>query len=442
MNDAPPLTPIRPRPQSHATTPTTTVAPTASASHPPFRFFDLPRELRDRIYTYALVSAFPFWWPSATSPPHNVALDLLRVSRRMHHEAAPILYTQNKFLFTHPSDCNMFRIIASSHSEHITTVYLRIREKDMNLWTKYLSSTKEDRSLKFDLPNLKTLWIFLRSGALGGGPGLLGLPGGLAFAAGPVAMAAALAAGAIVPVGGTGPVPIPPLVGAPIPPQVGAGAGAGAGAGGGGGVQQQVQALHNQVNQALAHHQHHQHQHHNQPANPFAPGAAAAAAAVPPPPAPLPNLPPHHHHHQHHQHHHHPQPPLPLTTITPHPNPPANNNNLPWPPPPPPTHTPPPPPPASAQPHHHHPYPLFASFLRWERDLGLDRLSLSLLPETRTASLTDVKIVCIVKLPKLEVERLVETYPDELSVVDRNGDARTRFRRVRGVDVCLEVGGV
>jgi len=70
--------------------------------------------------------------------------------------------------------------------------------------------------------------------------------------------------------------------------------------------------------------------------------------------------------------------------------------------------------------------------------MGLENLCLSL-QETRPSD-ADVKIVCIVKLPKAEVQRLVRIYHDELSV-DRNGDARTRFRRVHGLDVSLEVSG-
>lgn len=52
----------------------------------------------------------------------------------------------------------------------------------------------------------------------------------------------------------------------------------------------------------------------------------------------------------------------------------------------------------------------------------------------------DVKIVCIMRLPKPEVGRLVRMYPEELNV-DRNGDARTRFRRLHGAEVCVEISG-
>lgn len=44
------------------------------------------------------------------------------------------------------------------------------------------------------------------------------------------------------------------------------------------------------------------------------------------------------------------------------------------------------------------------------------------------------------RIPDREVERLVRMYPGEL-VADRNGDARTKFRKLHGVEVSLEVSG-
>jgi hypothetical protein len=44
------------------------------------------------------------------------------------------------------------------------------------------------------------------------------------------------------------------------------------------------------------------------------------------------------------------------------------------------------------------------------------------------------------RLPKPEVQRLVRLYPEELSL-QWDGDARTRFRRLHGVDVSLEISG-
>ncbi|KAJ4410037.1 hypothetical protein N0V91_002046, partial [Didymella pomorum] len=181
MLDAPthvPLTPTRLRQPSLTMSAPSTQAPT---SDPSFSLLlSLPRELRDRVYTFALTSPYPFWWPGQAPMKHNVGVGLLQTNKQVYDEAAPVLYTGNKFLFTHPSDCTVFRVVASRHAEGIHSVYFRIREKDLPLWTKYLGSKREDRCLKHDLPNLKSLWIFLRCGSAGsprffgqlGGPGL------------------------------------------------------------------------------------------------------------------------------------------------------------------------------------------------------------------------------------------------------------------------------
>ncbi|KAJ4307363.1 hypothetical protein N0V94_009751, partial [Neodidymelliopsis sp. IMI 364377] len=120
---------------------------------------------------------------------HNLAVALLQASRHVYHEAAPVLYTANKFLFTHPSDCNLFRVVASPYAEHMASVYFRIREKDLRLWTSYLGSKSPDRSLHADLPNLKHLCIFMRCGSLGA-PRLLGHLGVQPFAGAPPAFGA------------------------------------------------------------------------------------------------------------------------------------------------------------------------------------------------------------------------------------------------------------
>ncbi|OAG03859.1 uncharacterized protein CC84DRAFT_1096124 [Paraphaeosphaeria sporulosa] len=333
----------------------------------------LPRELRDKVYTFALVSQFPFWWPSPTTPKHNVALGLLSVSRQVHEEAAPVFYAQNKFLFTNPSDCTMFRVVASPYAENITSVYFRIREKDVKLWATYLGSKDPSRSMKHDLPKLKSLWIFLRCG-------MMGTPGAIHQALGThlpqqvhinmqvlqQAMHQAHAGAhaqpiANVPANGQAPMPF-------------------------------VQFAQN----ALQHHQQNQntaapHPHglqNNPPAN-LSPLAALAAQQQSQPPQ----------------------------------NPPQQQQH--------PTH-------AHGHGHGHHQHGFFTTFMRWEREMGLENLCLSL-QETRPAE-ADVKIVCIVKLPRPELQRLVRVYAEELSL-DKNGDARTKFRRVHGVDVSLEVSG-
>lgn len=395
---------------------------------------------------------------------HHVGVSLLQTNRQICDEAAPVLYTGNKFLFTHPSDCNVFRVVASPHAESINSVYFRIREKDLRLWTTYLGSRSADRSLKADLPNLKNLWIFMRCGT--GTPrilntlGVQGLPG---------------AAHAF---GGVGALPH--------------------------GMALHVQHVQNALGQQVAALQH-QVQH----------LAHAVGVAGPPIIVPAGANPG--------QHHPAPQPDQAAAgdgdASTP------AQHHVPPPPPPPPAmpfaafaaggavphHQPLPPAPAAATGHagHH----ILANFLRFERELGIESLCLSLretlqdpdhvfahhtpshpasagghrerrredrevaarteLPHREERALErerdrrseqtsqqsqqqqqqnqstnekkrkdppDVKIVCIMRVPKPDVSRLVRMYPEELSV-DRNGDARTRFRKLHGADICVEISG-
>ena len=101
---------------------------------------------------------------------------------------------------------------------------------------------------------------------------------------------------------------------------------------------------------------------------------------------------------------------------------------------------PPPPPPPPVLPTAP---PLYNAFLKFERELGIEWLCLSLqdtLSEHNEFPRIEIKVVCIMRIPRREVERLVRLYPEELSV-DCNGDARTRFWKLRGLAVCLELSG-
>ncbi|KAF2843555.1 hypothetical protein M501DRAFT_914052, partial [Patellaria atrata CBS 101060] len=142
------------------------LSPTVSGSP----LFQLPREVRARIFCYALTTPQPFTWPLASlasnsgSAPPQITPALLRVNKTVYAETGPLLYSNNKFMFSHPSDCNMFRwLMDRKHVTGVTNICLRIRDRDVRLWTAYLSSTSPSRSLLYDLPNLQTLWIFFRS---------------------------------------------------------------------------------------------------------------------------------------------------------------------------------------------------------------------------------------------------------------------------------------
>ncbi|KAF2138076.1 uncharacterized protein K452DRAFT_301449 [Aplosporella prunicola CBS 121167] len=124
----------------------------------------LSPDLRDRIYELVLQHSAAVWWPPSSSPAPGNAIALLTTSRTMHAEAAPVLYAANRFMFAHPSDANMFVHTTSPlYSRCITNICLRIRDRDVRLWSTYLGSTSSYRSLQHDFPRLKTLWIFFRS---------------------------------------------------------------------------------------------------------------------------------------------------------------------------------------------------------------------------------------------------------------------------------------
>jgi hypothetical protein len=381
MLDAPPKSPSRPVRLRNPSTSNPSTASQAPSSDPSFSLLlSLPRELRERIYAFTLTTPYPFWWPNQAPLKHTVGVNLLRTNKQVYEESVSILYSANKFLFTHPSDCNIFRVIASPASHYITCVYFRIREKDLRLWTSYLGSKTSERSLKSDLPNLKQLWVFMRCGNMGTpaimnqlvGNGQLGVLGGL-----------------------------PPAVALNVQAVQNA-------------LGQQVAALQQQV----------------QYMTPTEAGEASEppqenAGQPPSPPIPHPAMP----FAQFQQHgvlqfhnQHHPQPlpppPPPIFLHAPSANVPNFFGIQ---------------PPVQAPPPH---APL--AFLRFDRELGVESLCLSL-AETRRKD-TEVKIVCIMRIPKREVDRFCRMYPEELER-DRHGDARTRFRRLHGAEVSLEISG-
>jgi hypothetical protein len=373
MLDAPPRSPSRPVRLRNPSMSNPSAASQTPSLDPSFSLLlSLPRELRERIYAFTLTTPYPFWWPNQAPLKHTVGVSLLRTNKQVYEESVSILYSANKFLFTHPSDCNIFRVVASPASHHITCVYFRIREKDLRLWTSYLGSKTSERSLKFDLPNLKQLWVFMRCGNMGT-PAMLGQ---------------LVANGQLGALAG-----LPPAVALNVQAVQNA-------------LVQQIAALQQQVQNMT-------------PTDASEAGEAQQENAGRPQPSTIPH------------------PAMPFAQfqqhgallpqhqylLGQHPHPP--------PPPPPPHHHGAPP--ANAQPHI-----LSASFLRFDRELGVESLCLSL-QETRRKD-TEVKIVCIMRIPKREVDRFCRMYPEELER-DRHGDARTRFRKLYGAEVSLEISG-
>jgi hypothetical protein len=127
--------------------------------------FRLPAELREKIYYYTLATENPIAWPSNAKTSNNLGLGLLRTCKPIFHEAAPALYEYNVLQFKHPSDANMFLFMHHVQlAQHVRTLLLHISDRDVSLWTGYLSSTSTHRSLLHDFPLLEELYIVLRSG--------------------------------------------------------------------------------------------------------------------------------------------------------------------------------------------------------------------------------------------------------------------------------------
>lgn len=430
MLDAPthvPLTPARPRHPSLPAAP-----PSQPRPDPAFSLLlSLPRELRNRVYTFVLAVPGPFWYPHPTPARDGVTTALLRASRQLHREAGPVLYADNIFVFGHPSDCNVFRVVASPFAQHIQNVFFRIRDKDVRLWTAYVGSRSPDRSLRADLPRLKSLCILLRCSSAGTQHFLarLGMNG-------PAAPPGVLGVGAV---GGVGVIP-PPLAMAVQAVQTA--------------LSQQVAAMQQQIHDFT-------HAAGVTGDNAIVPGAHPGHTS---PPVIVPGA-----------HPGHTSPPVLVPTGA-HPgqHQPATLDAAAGAQPP----VPPPPPPPPAMPFatfaagavpHHHPQPpaagatrpsnILTNFMRFERELGVDSLCLGLGealhdppspagdapthdPATHTAPphrrpVPEVKIICILRASKPEIARLLRLYPDELSAY--RGGARTPFGRVHGADVCLEV---
>ena len=127
--------------------------------------FMLPREIRDRIYSFCLTAnnGWPVEWPTLWRA-YALQPQLLRTCRIIYNEAAPLLYTLNNMTFHHPSDANMFvRAVSSVLSRYIANLSLHIKAQDTRLWMPYLTSRDHSRSLKADFPNLRELSIRFRS---------------------------------------------------------------------------------------------------------------------------------------------------------------------------------------------------------------------------------------------------------------------------------------
>jgi hypothetical protein len=98
-----------------------------------------------------------------------------------------------------------------------------------------------------------------------------------------------------------------------------------------------------------------------------------------------------------------------------------------------------PPPAQRSQQHFHHRHGAIDLFLtRWERETGLESLCLSL-QETKPTD-TEVKAVCLFRLAPTEMSSLYHLFSNDL-IVQPNGNLRTRFRKLLGLKVAIEIAG-
>lgn len=135
------------------------------------RLLNLPQEIRDSIYRYALVAPDDemLVWP-AKHFDHDLAPSLLATCREIHKQAGDILYSKNTFAFNHPSDCNIFqRIMDQQHCRKLCQVEFRLKERDLKLWVNYFGPLVGPRALPVDLPNLTSLHLCLRQSNWGFG---------------------------------------------------------------------------------------------------------------------------------------------------------------------------------------------------------------------------------------------------------------------------------
>lgn len=124
----------------------------------------LPAELRARILYFCFKQPKPISWPMAQPGPQGLPVSLLRTCKTLYHESADTLYQRNTLLFRHPSDCNMFLYMYNyQQAQKVRRLLLHVTDREVSLWTAYLSSNTQHRSITNDYPNLEELYIVLKS---------------------------------------------------------------------------------------------------------------------------------------------------------------------------------------------------------------------------------------------------------------------------------------
>jgi hypothetical protein len=86
-------------------------------------FFQLSRELRDKIYTHLLLSRKPIRTKKYAGPGHETGPTILRVSRQLCDEATPIYYRINEFLYTQLETnyfCESMTLAEAAYMKHVS----------------------------------------------------------------------------------------------------------------------------------------------------------------------------------------------------------------------------------------------------------------------------------------------------------------------------------
>jgi hypothetical protein len=89
-------------------------------------FFQLPRELRDKIYAYLLLSRNPIRIRKYTGLGRETYPTILKVSRQLRDEATPIYYRINEFLYTQLETDYFCESMTRAEAAYMKHVSLRI----------------------------------------------------------------------------------------------------------------------------------------------------------------------------------------------------------------------------------------------------------------------------------------------------------------------------
>ena len=124
-------------------------------------FFQLPRELRDKIYTHLLLSRRPIRIRKYARPGHKTDPTILRASRQLRDEATPIYYRINEFLYTQLEADYFCESMTRAETAYMKHVSLRIHSGFAG--TSHLLQHLE--RLLSSLPGLECLKITISPGA-------------------------------------------------------------------------------------------------------------------------------------------------------------------------------------------------------------------------------------------------------------------------------------